>query len=83
MITNKAEDSIRVIFGIFCPGSPFYVDMEDATRVSATGKCLDASPIDKIAEFRIDPSKAPYRANAFVKITGIKVDGIMSLLVAR
>ena len=63
-----------------CPGSPFYVEMEDATRVSATGRCLEASPTDKIAEFQINPSKAPYRANAFVKITGIKVDGIITLL---
>ena len=55
--------------------------MEDATRVSATGRCLEASPIDKIAEFQIDPSKAPYRAHAFVKITGIKVDDIISFVV--
>ena len=53
--------------------------MEDGTRVAAEGKCLEASPINKLAEFEIDPSKAPYRANVFIKITGI----LQTILLAK
>ena len=62
----------NITVNIFHSGSPFCVDMEDATRVAVEGKSLEASPVNKMAEFHIDPSKAPYRANAIVKITGIK-----------
>ena len=49
-------------------GSPFYIDVEDSTLVVAKGQCLEASPVNKKAEFEIDPGKAPFRAEAAVKI---------------
>ncbi len=55
----------------FISGSPFYVEVEDSTRVLAIGKCLEASPIHKKAEFEIDPSLAPYRADAKIRIFGM------------
>ena len=49
-------------------GSPIWFDVEDATQVVARGRCLEASPVNQRVEFEIDPSKAPFRADAYVKI---------------
>lgn len=44
------------------------MEVEDATQVLAEGRCLEASPVNQMAEFVIDPENAPFKANATVKI---------------
>ena len=50
------------------PGSPFQISVEDSTQVIAAGKCLEANPINERAEFTIDPTRAPFRSDVFIKI---------------
>ena len=52
------------------PGSPFALEVQDDTLVVARGRSLEATPLNKRALFEIDPSKAPFKANATVNILG-------------
>ena len=51
-------------------GSPFSLDVEDATHVVARGRSLEATPLNKRALFEVDASNAPFRANLSVKVFG-------------
>ena len=56
--------------GELLPGCPLALDVEDTTLVEARGRSLEATPLNKRAVFDIDPSRAPFKANAQVRIFG-------------
>ena len=46
------------------------IEVEDTTLVEVTGECLEAAPVRTRAQFKIDASKAPFRADVRIHITG-------------
>ena len=73
---------LKIIISFYVyAGSPFIIDVEDSTMVFACGRSLESAPVGERVTFDIDPSRALFRADVQLKITGKKILKTLDLVV--